>query len=256
MVARIGTLHITDLDTMRSLQDSSPEKNPFSLVPLFTGVSRLNITHRLPLPFCRALEESYCSQNTDLRLSKDIQAWGNLGTTLSQLKSLRNLRIWIDYDGPEPWSVVHERALLSCLTPLYTDEELNITISLPKLHPKYENEERHFTKGTHIPFHIIRRLRQSTHTYTYETGGIGITERSDFPFLLVLEELEAEMAGKREEWGFSAPEYPSKSMAEIEEEERQQWRNGRDVEAETAWARSELSEELFPSACTGFILVD
>jgi hypothetical protein len=240
-VADTSTLHITGLETVNSLDKSDIAETKFSAAFLFHSITQLNITLRLPLPFCNALERTYDSHTLESgsEIAGDTKAWFQLGTTLTQLKKLRTLRIWLDHDEPCSWSVVHERAILSCLNPLYAIEGLDISISLPKLHPKYEDKDRHFVEGSHIPFRLIRRLRQSDHAQrTDSQDGFEIITQLDFPVSIELQELTAELS---QELTAEVGQGPHVTLAEMQEEERRQWMSGRDVEAETKEMLAEIS---------------
>lgn len=222
-MARTSTLHITDLETVKSLDGSNVGETRFLTAPLFNNVIRLSITLRLPLPFCHALERPYNSHTSALEVDGDTQTWSQLGTTLTQLEKLRTLGIWLDHDEPCSWSVVNERSILSCLTPVIAIEGLDISISLPKLHPKYEEENRHFVRGSPIPFHLIRRRRQTSHgRKTDSQHGDEVIIQADFPVSQELIDLAIEVCDS-----------PRTTVAEMEEIERRDWMSGMDVEAST-----------------------
>jgi len=218
-MARNKILHITDLETVKSLDASKIGEQAFLSTSLFNNVTRLSITLRLPHPLCHALERVYDSRMSAPEVACDIQIWLQLGATLTQLKKLRKLRIWLDHDEACSWSVVNERALLSSLTPLCTIEGLDVSISLPKLHPMHEADDRHFVKGSYTRFRLIRRLRQCHHGGK-PGGPPEVIIKHDFPVSLELKDIISE-------WD----DGPMPTLAEVEEEERQQWMSGTDVEA-------------------------
>jgi hypothetical protein len=158
------TFHSSDLETLQCLmepqyQGPSAFVLAFSVVPRIT---RLSISLRLPLAFLRALEvETGTESSTETR--EDI-AWRSLSDGIARLKRLKSLRIWLDHDEQDSWTMVNERALLSHLIPLSTLSNLKITLDFPKLHPKFETPDRHFTTASDPPpFPIHRRLRQRYH---------------------------------------------------------------------------------------------
>lgn len=102
--------------------------------------------------------------------------------------------------------------MLSPLSSLFQVQDLNVSFSLPKLHPKLEQEDRHFIQGTPICFVLHRRVRQRYHATESVQGTVAIVRKADFPFLL------------------DACEYVDMTMAEIEEDERTMWESGIDVE--------------------------
>jgi hypothetical protein len=180
---------------------------------LLLGVTHLNITLRLPLTFYQSLErlEDIPSQHPEL--AHPIDNWLRLDSTLRQLPNLSQLWIWLEHDKPCSWSVVHERATLSPLAQLSNSPSVNIHISLPKLHPGLEGQDRHFCNGDYTFFHLHRRMRQRYHCIKAGQGQDDLKFQPDFPFLLLL------------------VDFVDLSVAEIEREERSWWRSGIDVES-------------------------
>lgn len=220
-MARTGTLHITYLETIKPLDGSNMRDTKFLAASLLNNVTQLGISFRLPLPFCHVLDSPYNSHTSALEADDDTQTWLLLGTALTQLKKLRTPQIWLGYYEPCSWSVVNDQAILSCLDPVITIEGLDISNSLPKLHPKYEDEGRHFVEERHMPFYLIRRIRQTRHgRKPGSQHGDEVITQPDFPVTLELITLAAEL-----------PNSQVSLLAEIEEEERRQWIRGTDVEA-------------------------
>ena len=178
------TFHSSDLKTLQCLmepryQGPSAFVLAFSIVPRIT---RLSISLRLPLAFSRDLEaETGAGSSTEIR---EGIAWRSLSDGIARLKKLKSLRIWLDHDREDSWTMAHERALLSHLVPLSTLSNLKITLSFPKLHPKFETPDWHFTKASDPPpFSIHRRLRQRYHGVR-KNGRVGVRENPDFPILI------------------------------------------------------------------------
>jgi len=207
--------HSSDLETLGCLmkpqyQGPSAFLLAFSVVPRIT---RLSISLRLPLDFWRALEaETGAGSSTE---SWEGIVWRSMSDGITKLKKLKSLKIWLDHDGQDSWTMVNERALLSHLMPLSTLPNLVITLDCPKLHPKFETPDRHFTTtGSPPPFPIHRRLRQRYHCVETDDR-VGVIENPDFPILLPYVHDYV---------------WPGKTKQEMEEVERDMWKNGEDVE--------------------------
>jgi hypothetical protein len=160
-MVRRTTFHTTDLETLASSMDPDFQRRAafalaFSIVPLITSLS---ISLRLLLAFCKALEAETSAGSSSESL--EVMAWRDLSDVLAKLRKLRILRFRLDHDGQESWTVVNERAIVSFLTPLAILPGLDITVDLPKLHPKLETPERHFTDNSPPPpFPTNQILRQ------------------------------------------------------------------------------------------------
>ncbi|KAF2736436.1 hypothetical protein EJ04DRAFT_511094 [Polyplosphaeria fusca] len=108
---------------------------------------------------------------------------------------------------------INERALLKPMELIAHDSNLEIIVSLPKLHPGIETLERHCTEeGSPAPFEIRRRMRQRSHTKETD-GKLGVVHVPDFSFLLDLVDFRIRY-----------------TLEEVESSEREMWKNGRDVE--------------------------
>jgi hypothetical protein len=150
--------------------------------------------------------------------------WLQLPKILSEFKNLRRLHIWLDHDDRSSWTVVNERALISHIAPLAENPDLKVSLSLPKLHPRWEQPDRHFTDGSPlslIPIH--RRLRQTWHAIPDVAGQLNKVEyHADFPilvdFFLELQEMQPNIYGEE---GMSTEE-----KEKIEKTERDYWKSG------------------------------
>ncbi|KAF2116813.1 hypothetical protein BDV96DRAFT_598659 [Lophiotrema nucula] len=206
LLTHTAIVEVVDLITLDHL---SYEKSilPFPGPPL--DVTQLSITLRLPLEFSDALENPEDTTVVKPELAKALKIWRQLGTTISLLENLRALQIWLDHDEPGTWSVVNERAVLAPFTPIFRNTHLTTTQSLPKLHPKFEKEQRHFVHESQAPCQLQRRLRRRVHTWETVNGREIPVLKADFPF----------------SWDIY-----DKSIEETEAQERVDWMNGIDVE--------------------------
>jgi hypothetical protein len=176
---------------------------------LLLEATQLSITLRLPLEFYQLLEVT--EEDIASHSQQDVKTWLQLGSTISKLKDLTRLWIWLDHDELCSWSVVNERAIISPLKQLSGTPSLDICVYLPKLHPRLESEDRHFINKPQL-FDLQRTLRQRYHAKKTEKGSLEVIHQPDFPFLIDI------------------LEYAMLPLAEVEEEERADWKNGRDVE--------------------------
>jgi hypothetical protein len=192
-IRRTSVLHFTDLERFAFKQEAS------LLSPLLSQATRLSITLRLSI-------FSYAhSPSNEAVQAKAVSAIGRL---LTQSPRLASLRIWLDDSGPQTWSCINERAVLAPILGFVSAlQEVNVSITLPKLHPKCEDPERHFT--TCPPgVHLHRALRQRW--YGHADGEV--EHSPDFPFLI----------DTKPYWGMP--------MGEVEETERAQRAQGVDVD--------------------------
>jgi len=213
LVERVG-FHVTNLDTLHTLLHSGSTEAPQYLAPSLSRIRHLELALRLPLEAFEQIE--YHVGHTTSDWIPNPLSWLRLCPALACLEQLRTLHIWIDHDGSETYTLVNERAFLSPLNALKsTLPNLTITINLPKLHPKYEKPERHYTPYTSPPrdFSITRRTRQTSHALTNRHGEWCVDYIPDFPIL-------------------SCHEFDSDSEAEERTEafERMLWERGDDVE--------------------------
>jgi hypothetical protein len=146
-----------------------------------------------------------------------VQPWLRIGAIISQLKRLIKLRLWLDYDEPGYWAVVNEKAILEPLLAHLSDNQrsLQVTVTLPKLHPKFEEEDRHYVDGQ-LPgtVYLHRVLRQMYWNNPGAGGHASVEYKPDFPFFLELIDI------------FDC------SLEELENMERRHWKAGADMERE------------------------
>ncbi|KAF2647223.1 hypothetical protein K491DRAFT_741649 [Lophiostoma macrostomum CBS 122681] len=186
---------------------------------VIANLVRLDITLRLPLSVWESIESG-----TSMLASPQAVAWMGIGTAIGQLQRLTKLSIWLDHDQQCSWSAVNERCILAPLLPLAKI----LRLVLPKLHPDLETSERHFTEDSASPFQIRRVLRQRYHAQSNEHHDprndasqdppTKVIFKGDFP--ITLETCRF----------FYEPDFTSASLEEIEEDERDKWRRGVDVE--------------------------
>jgi hypothetical protein len=175
------------------------------------NLKELGINLKLPLAAYKELESAGESTSSTPSFTS---AWTALPLAVEHISRLRKLRIWLDHRQPCSWSMVNERAVLSPLAPLASpsnNPHLDVSINLPKLHPKWETPDRHFTKDSPpLPIAIHRRYRQRYHGVEQKDGSLRVQYESDFP---VLHEF-AEFVGM--------------PMEDVEENERIKWEIGED----------------------------
>lgn len=187
-------LHFTDLERFDVKQEAS------LLNPLLSQATRLSMTLRLPLfsyaPSPRAQVIKEKAMSAICRLTKS--------------RSLTKLHIWLDHSGAEEWSCISERDVFELFLwdlSALQERDVDVSITLPKLHPKYEDPERHFL--TPPPgIHLHRVLRQRWHGLA--DGDVEYSP--DFPLLIDLEK------------------YKKMPMGEVEEKERALRAKGVDVD--------------------------
>jgi hypothetical protein len=222
-------VHIIDLDTLYCLDGTSVTRGltyPNSFAISLSNVTQLSISLRLPLKFFQTLEQSLqdpaivaeSAESTESNTAPvDVQPWLRIGTIISQLKRLKKLRLKLDYDEPGYWAVVNEKALLEPLLANLSDTQpsLQVTVTLPKLHPKFEQEDRHYIDGQLPGTARLHRVLRQMYWKNPGTRGRGFVEyKPDFPFLLEFIDLF---------------EY---SLEELEYMERGHWKAGDDMEQE------------------------
>lgn len=185
----------------------------------------------LPLAFFQAIEAaSLASQAQDRALSShpeddDVGTWSHLPSRLLiQLPQLRHLHVWLDHNGRDYWSVVHERAILAPMEALKTSNPgLELVCVLPKVHPRIEDRQRHYLPGgeeeesssSRLEIHRVLRQRYRV-LYSANTGDMRVTWMQDFPHIV------------------GNPVFDDMSLAEKEEFEGRMWRAGLDVQAQFA----------------------
>ncbi|KAH6639129.1 hypothetical protein C7974DRAFT_305165 [Boeremia exigua] len=213
LLIQTATIHISDLDVIRHCSRyEAVHAQPNIPSALWQHATHVSISFRLPMAFCRALEQTgYVAPE----LSCISDSWTTLGSNLVQMPSLVRLTFWLDHDEPCPWALVGEQKIFSPLQDLFHKKNLEMSVSLPNLHPRYENTGRHFTNRATAPFVLYRRYRQTYHQVKSSNDPPQITLRLDFPFLFCFNELDPTLLG---------------TIAEVEELERTWWADGMDVE--------------------------
>ncbi|KAI0004054.1 hypothetical protein F4779DRAFT_600412 [Xylariaceae sp. FL0662B] len=227
-MAGVVVFNVTDLDTLGCLLEraSASSIRPCStsdfLTPIPQRIRKLDITLRLPLHLLKALEYvgiNPRSKSPLARLSR-VRAWLQVWPAMARLKGLGSLRIWLDHDDRSSWSIVNERDIVSHLTPLTTIPDLNVVVSLPKLHPRLEKADRHFAEDTPASaFKITRRLRQRYHPGEDSEGHTCVIYSPDFPTL----------------GGY--PGFEDAPLEELEKIERDLIKRGIDIDDFYAWGQ-------------------
>jgi hypothetical protein len=221
LLSRTAVFTFIGLETFYSLSKRVAATNHTLLNNVPTVLQRdiiyLSITLRLPLNFFQSVEGLPEDPATTLEGTEQgfvtAQSWMQLGSMLGQFSSLTSLRLWFDHSEPCTWSVVNERRLLSPLLTQLSTTGIDVSVILPKLHPRHEREDRHFISkplGTFVQLH--RQLRQEYYVQETSQGDIEIVTKLDFPFFQDF--------------------FPGMPLAEIEAWERKLWDCGRDMEAE------------------------
>jgi hypothetical protein len=154
-----------------------------------------------------------------------MSAWMHIYLVLAQLKSLERLRVWVDHDDISSWTLVNERAILHPLEPLLEHSNLDMSICLPKLHPRWENPYRHFIQDNPI-FTIHRRRRHIYHSSEDDQGIFSVIEQSDFPILGDFWDVIVDFIN---DLTWDEPPMGYYSAAQMENAERDMWAHGRDV---------------------------
>ncbi|KAF2789376.1 hypothetical protein K505DRAFT_284515 [Melanomma pulvis-pyrius CBS 109.77] len=218
MIADIAAFHINDLETLSILD---PQSRVLTSAPSFSSMlaacvvpslKELHINLRLPLSSYEALEKAVDSTGSEpSSMDHSISAWTGLCPAIEGLSELRRLRIWLDHAEPCTWSMVNERAVLSPLAPLSNNPNLDISIDLPKLHPKWEDLDRHYTEDSSpLPLTIHRRYRQRCHGIESSDGSFGTKHSPDFPIL------------------YEFTEMYNMTIQEVDDMERKSWERGED----------------------------
>ncbi|KAF2271291.1 uncharacterized protein EI97DRAFT_505084 [Westerdykella ornata] len=229
IMPEVATFHINDPLTLRVL-GSQATSHPLTISAVVDGVQSnlrtLHINLRLPLGTYEQLEDVYTSPDFESAplgiTSSVISALMALPTALTQLRNLQNLRLWLDHSDTESWSMVNERAVITSLFQPLCEQgsNLKIDMDLPKLHPKWETSDRHFTPDSAPPpFPIHRRYRQRIYGMHDQT----VKHAPDFPYVA------------HEAFVIQQHEFPSEDPGEMEMYEaweREVWKRGGDVELE------------------------
>jgi hypothetical protein len=222
-ITNLAIIFVTDLSTLHCIiqQTQSTLSNPSAPLDYFAYIlpllQSLSITLKLPLTTFEHIQTITDGIAGDLAADTAAE-WLKLCPALARLTKLRNLYIWLDHDSDKTWSVVNERALLSKLDASARSSAIRIMIDLPKLHPRYQCQERHSVEGcSPPPYTTQRRLRQRYHVIDTRYGGPRALYRPDFPLLLHLDP-------------DSEDEHNEKDLGKREEMEKRMWENGKDVD--------------------------
>jgi hypothetical protein len=155
--------------------------------------------------------------------------WEHLWPAIFQLEQLQTLCVWLDHDDKSSWSVVKERLAVQHIITAheayvqtrYGDGKLphiDTILNLPKLHPCIAKPATHFVYEDLPPsLTIERRYRQRWHSQKSVLGYWDVQHQPDFPILyevLQLGDLEDRVM----------------TLQEIEEEEKEMWDRGDDVD--------------------------
>jgi hypothetical protein len=198
-IADTVAIQINDFDSVKilvsnsgsSMLDSARSPTSSILDCLLPNLKHLSISLRFPLATLEALENANISASPSPSL---ISAWIKLPIAIKHMSKLRKLQIWLDHGEPCSWSLVNERAILSPLAFLSNIPSLEFCISLPKLHPKWEQPDRHFTEDDQpLPFALHRRYRQRNHAIEASDGSLRVKYEPDFPVLYELTEWDSTM---------------------------------------------------------------
>ncbi|KAH7345840.1 hypothetical protein BKA66DRAFT_554916 [Pyrenochaeta sp. MPI-SDFR-AT-0127] len=217
----IAAIQIDDVDTLgffipNPISDILESDRP-SMSMLWRSallnVKVLSISLRLPLAVFKALEDT----GTPTVEPSFTSVWMKLALAIERFRKLRTLHVWLDHDEPCSWSMANERAVLSPLANL--NANLEVSIELPKLHPKWEIPDRHFTEDSaQFPLTIRRIYRQRYHVTEHSDGSVSIDHKPDFPITyeltgwdVTIEELEAS-----ETRAWKRGEHPFQDLLDLE----------------------------------------
>ena len=213
-ILHINTFHALGILIPESRLLKSGQFSAFALVDhILPSLRALSISLRLPFFTFQTLTADSTGSESSSTVDDLIPTWLALPSGLQQLKKLRKLKIWLDHDERRSWSFLDERALISPFLVLSNNPKLDMTLNLPKLHPKYENQYQHFFKPS-LPAGVMihRRYRQRYHGVDTEPLGIRVHHDADFPVMYEL-------------MGFPELEY---TLETLEEWERGEWEAGED----------------------------
>lgn len=226
MMPEVATFHITDPLTLKVL-GSQASSHSLTISAVIEGVQlnlrTLSINLRLhPIIYKQLGDVTIYPDSRTTRQNNTtpvISALIGLPTSLIRLRKLQSLRLWLDHDDPVSWSImVNERAVIAVLLQPLCDQgsSLKIDIDLPKLHPKWESPDCHFTTdSTPPPFPIHRRYRQRKYGMYDET----VKHAPDFPLVA------------HDAFAIQQHEFPSDDPGGLEmyeEMEREIWKRGGD----------------------------
>jgi hypothetical protein len=200
-VTATADLHVVDLGTLKALlQTSEPSATEFGVKGLdYSSIHSLSITLSQPLAFFEAIEKfPDASQQDQGRASASdpdhdngVAFWCRLPSVFhARLPALQKLRVWLDHNGEQYWSVVSERRILAPVEALATTRpDLELVCVLPRVHPLIEDLQRHYLpqveeeRGATSSSLVIRRiLRQRYRVFRNDsTGRERMLYVEDFP---------------------------------------------------------------------------
>ncbi|KAH7079469.1 hypothetical protein FB567DRAFT_532638 [Paraphoma chrysanthemicola] len=158
-------------------------------------IRRLDITLRLPLavftmienrtasPSNVSIHDTHVSEAED-SIASQADKWLQICASVSQLKSLSRLRVWLDHDQTDYWAKINERAFLEPVVQSLERSEVKISFHLPLLNPAMETAHRHFLEPKSAAnLTVVRRVRQHYHGIVNSQGRLFVISRGDFPLL-------------------------------------------------------------------------
>jgi hypothetical protein len=155
VLARCTTICVADVEIFPHLKERSVSSLlPFEIFSsLLLRVTRLSLHTKLPLHLLQYLDTA--TEHTDASSRDFNSSWRQFGSITTLLPRLTRLKLWLDHDEPCDWTVIDERAIISPLNQLFDNKNLEVSFLLPKLHPRFETQSRHFTSdGMPKPFHL------------------------------------------------------------------------------------------------------
>ncbi|KAF2113276.1 hypothetical protein BDV96DRAFT_120147 [Lophiotrema nucula] len=224
ILVETSAFYITDLDTLAYLIESAgssslewPEWRYLDLALM--NLRKLHIVLRLPPAIIRSLEPD-SDASIVIDGCRHQKTWQKLPSFLTYPKHLRYLEIVLDHDDPTPWLFVNEQALFSPLISSTHVSQMDVLITLPDIHPRYEDPKIHLTNDQDspaAPFPVQRRHRPSYMGLSKpRIRGCCVTRSRGFPspFLADLAELQ------------------ETEREEMERVELEAWKKGIDLEAQ------------------------
>lgn len=197
---------------------------------LFQRASHIVISPTFSPAIYRSLEQAEGTATPKPNTDVIVNSWRTIGSDLPGLPNLAKVTFWFDHDEPFRWAHVNEKALLSSLADSICGKDIQFHVSLPYVHPGYEDAAKHFTGGVHAPLILSRRTRR-----WYDRGescsDVDIRARQkDFADALEMFQVLAEFLGN------------VLSRSDLEKDERDYWKAGTDLKDIAAETRA-LSEE-------------
>jgi len=226
-------VHVTDLHVLRDIcafsTDAVASQQMDELI--FASASRtrvLALSLRLPLPVFEALDGQH-SEPPSEETKALASLWSSIWPQVALMSDLRHVRVEIDHTDLSSWSVVNERRVLAPIASFIQATKISIMVVLPKLHPRYETQNRHFREEDtdSLSLCITRRVRQKCHAWRDYKGTWLITRSRYDTFPMTV---------------FFTSEFPELNPAEdyheLEQGELERWKRGEDP---TDWVRSRLT---------------